>query len=405
MNALAPLGGPLGGPLASPPLSPLPGSDLAAHSRDAMALAALARDCVNSGVERRVLHVRLSLIPARLREPRHDRLVREALEPLLRPTRARLYELPGGDLVALSPPPGDHLEETRRSLASLLPEIPAETLLPVMRLPAEAARLLTAVEAALGLDEPGEEPPPPAPSGLPPPGAAEMDAAARALVTANLAAFLRRQAIWRLAPGDAEPQPLWTELRPCLPDLAAALLPGRDVSAAPLMARRFRIAAERRMLAELARPQEARALGDACLPLSLASVLETEFLRLEALLGPAGRGRVLLAIPAADGLADAAGFALLRRLAEARGWALALDEAEGELLRLFRPEALDGLQLRLRFTPSLLAGDAATRARLDATLPSRRESVILTGADSPAAIAWGWQRGITRFMGRVLDGR
>jgi hypothetical protein len=387
------------------PLAPEPGWDAAATLRDAMALAALARDCVNSGVERRVLHVRLSLIPPRLREPRHDRLVREALEPLLRPTRARLYELPGGDLVALSPPPGDHLEEARRGLSRLLPEIPAETLLPVMRLPAEAARLLTVVEAALGLDDPGDEPPLPAPSGLPPPGAAEMDAAARALVTANLAAFLRRQAIWRLAPGDAEPQPLWTELRPCLPDLAAAVLPGRDLAAAPLLARRFRLAAERRMLAELARPQEARALGDACLPLSLASVLETEFLRLEALLGPAGRPRLLVGVPVADLLADPAGFALLRRLAAARGWTLALDEAEPELLRLLRPGALAGLQLRLRFTPALLAGDAAARARLDAALPAGREGVILLGADSPAAIAWGWQRGITRFMGRVLDGR
>jgi hypothetical protein len=395
MNALA--------PLAPPP--PEAGWDNTAALRDAMALAALARDCVNSGVERRVLHVRLSLIPARLREPRHARLVREALEPLLRPTRARLYELPGGDLVALSPPPGEHLEEARRGLARLLPEIPADTLLPVMRLPAEAARLLTVVEAALGLDDPGEEPPASPGTGLPPPGPAEMDAAGRALTTAHLAAFLRRQPVWRLAPGDAEPSPLWTELRPCLPDLAAALLPGRDVTAAPLLARRFRHAAERRMLAELAHPQEARALGDACLPLSLASVLETEFLRLEAMLGPAGRRRLLIGVPAADLLADPAGFTLLRRLAETRGWGLALDEAEPELLRLMRPGALTGLQLRLRFTPALLSGDATARARLDGALPADREGVILLGADSPAAIAWGWQRGITRFTGRVLDGR
>ncbi len=393
MNALAPFTSPIEA-----------GWDGTAALRDAMALAALARDCVNSGVERRVLHVRLSLIPARLREPRHTRLVREALAPLLRPTRARLYELPGGDLVALSPPPGDHLEEARRGLARLLPEIPAETLLPVMRLPGEAARLLTVVEAALGLDDPGDEPAP-APSGLPPPAPAEMDAAARALVTANLAAYLRRQSVWRLAPGDAEPVPLWTELRPCLPDLAAAVLPGRDLSSAPALARRFRHAAERRMLAELAHPQEARALGDACLPLSLASVLESEFLRLDALLGPPGRRRLLVGIPAADLLADPGGFGLLRRLAEARGWSLALDEAEPELLRLLRPGVLAGLLVRLRFTPALMAGDAAARARLDGALPEDRTGLILLGADSPAAIAWGWQRGITRFMGRVLDGR
>lgn len=373
--------------------------------RDATALAALARDCVTSGVERRVLHVRLSLIPARLREPRHERLVREALAPLLRPTRARLYELPGGDLVALSPPPGEHLEEVRRSLSRLLPEIPAETLLPVLRLPAEAARLLTLVEAALGLDEPPPEARAAAPSGLPAATAADLDSAQRALATANLAAYLRRQGIWRLAAGDAQPTPLWTELRPCLPDLAHALLPGRDLAAVPVLARRFRHAAERRMLAELAHPQEARQLGDACLPLGLGSALETEFLRLDALLGPMGRPRLLVAVPTGDLLADPGGFALLRRWAQERGLVLALDEPHPALLRLLATGALAGCLMRLRFAPAMLAGDPAARAQLDAALPEDRSRVILMGAETPAAIAWGWQRGITRFMGRVLDGR
>jgi len=379
--------------------------DGTAALRDAMALAALARDCVASGVERRVLHVRLSLVPARLREPRHERLVREALAPLLRPTRARLYELPGGDLVALSPPPGEHLDEVRRGLSRLLPEIPADTLLPVLRLPAEAARLLTLVEAALGLDDIPAEALPPTPSGLAPPSASELDAALRGLATANLAAFLRRQGIWRLAPGDAQPTPLWTELRPFLPDLAAALMPGRDLTATPAMARRFRHGAERRMLAELAHPQEARKLGDACLPLGLGSLLETEFLRLDALLGPSGRARLLLCVPATDMLADPAGFALLRRLGAMRGWQLALDDPDPALLRMMRPEALEGLSFRLRFAPAMLAGDAEARASLDAALPEERGRVILAGAETSAAIAWGWQRGITRFMGRVVEGR
>lgn len=372
--------------------------------RDATALATLARDCVTSGVERRALHVRLSLVPARLREPRHERLVREALAPMLRPTRARLYELPGGDLVALAPPPGEHLDEVRRNLARLLPEIPAETLLPVLRLPAEAARLLTLVEASLGLD--AAPPVATAPrSDAPPPSAAELDSAQRALATANLTAFLRRQGIWRLRPGDEQPQPLWTELRPHLADLAAALLPRRSLQAHPPFARRFRQAAERRMLAELANPQEARGLGDACLPLALGSALEAEFLRLDAALGPHGRARLLLAVPAADWLADPGGYDLLRRLSLQRGWTLALDELEPALLRLWPCAAAGQAALRLRFRPEMLSADAATRASLDAALPEDRERVILTGAETPAAIAWGWQRGITRFMGRVLEAR
>ncbi|MDB5416420.1 MAG: hypothetical protein JWR10_4755 [Rubritepida sp.] len=375
-----------------------------ASLRDAMALATLARDCVASGVERRVLHLRLSLLPARLRERRHQRLVREALAPVLRPTRARLFELPGGDLVALSPPPGEHLEEVRRSLANLLPEIPVETLLPILRLPAEAARLLTLVEAALGLHGTAQAPAPVAPVGLAPSGA-EMDAALRALTTANLTAFLRRQTIWRLASGDEQAEPLWTELRPHLPDVAAALLPGRSLSAAPHLARRFRQATERRMLAELAHPQEARALGDACLPLSLGAVTEAEFLRLDAVLGPQGRARLVVCLGASELLADPAGFALVRRLSLQRGWRLGLDEMEPALLPLLPPRRLDLPVLRLRFRPEMLSADGPMRAALDAGLPEDRSRVVLTGADVPVAIAWGWQRGITRFMGRVLEAR
>jgi len=378
--------------------------DGSAPMRDATALATLARECVTSGVERRALYLRLSLLPARLREPRHLRLVREALTPVLRPTRARLYELPGGDLAVLSPPPGEHLEDVRRSLSRLMPEIAADTLLPMLRLPAEAARLLTLVEATLGLGGASAPAPEPAP-GLPPPSGAEMDAALRVLATSDLAAFLRRQTVWRLASGDGQAQPVWTELRPHLPDLAAALLPGRSLATTPGYARRFRHAAERRMLVDLARPQEARALGEACLPLGLGAVTAAEFLRLDAVLGLQGRGHLVVCVPAEELLADPAGFALVRDLAPRRGWRLGLDEMEPALLPLLPAHRLDLPMLRLRFRPELISGDGAMRAALDTALPDDRSRVVLLGADTAVAVAWAWQRGISHFMGRVLDAR
>ena len=365
-----------------------------------MALAGLARDCVSSGVERRALYLRLSLLPAGLRGPHHLRLVREALMPVLRPTRARLYELPGGDLAVLAPPSGDHLEEARRGLARLMPEIPAETLLPTLRLPAEAARLLTLVEATLGLG--GGAPMAEASAELPPPSGAEMDAALHALASANLAAFLRQRTAWRLAPEDERATPAWTELRVHLPDVAAALLPGRSLAAAPGFARRFRHAAERRMLADLARPREARELGEACLPIGLGAVTEVEFLRLDAVLGPRGRGDLTVCLPVEDLLADPAGFAMVRELSRQRGWRLGLDAAEPGLLPLVSVRQLNPALIRLRFQPAMLSGDPAARSALDAALPEDRGRVVLAGADAPAAVAWAWQRGVTHFMGKLF---
>jgi hypothetical protein len=66
---------------------------------------------------------------------------------------------------------------------------------------------------------------------------------------------------------------------------------------------------------------------------------------------------------------------------------------------------LDLPMLRLRFRPELLSGDGAARAAWDAALPADRSRVVLLGADTPVAIAWAWQRGITHFTGRVLDAR
>ena len=379
--------------------------DGSAPLRDAMALAALARDCVSSGVERRALHVRLSMVSPKLREARHQRMVREALAPVLRPTRARLYELPGGDLVALSPPPGEHLDEVRASVARLLPEIPMDILVPVLRLPAEAARLLSLVEVSLGLQlvEPiqAEDAGPK----LPAPSATEVEAAMRALTTANLTSFLRHLHIWQLGADDQEPQRIYTELRPHVQEVASVLMPGRALAASPALARRFRQATERRMLAELSRPQEARALANACLPLSLGAVMETEFLRLDAMLGPTGRARLMVCVSAGDVLADPGGFDMVRRLAAQRGWRLGLDDVEPAMLQLLPASRLDLAVIRLRFRPDMLAADARARDAMDAALPEDRSRVVLIGTDAPIAIAWAWQRGITRFMGRLLEAR
>lgn len=371
---------------------------------EALALAALVRECVTSGVERRALHVRLSALPEALREPRHRLMIDETLAPVMRPTRARRFELPGGDLVVVSPPPGQHLEEVQAALARLLPEAPDGPLSATLRLPAEGARLLGVVEGALGMLLRGE-PATILPATLPPPGAAALDAALRTLATADLAASLRSHPIWRLGQGQAAPIPLWTETRVHLPDLLERLLPGCSLAGAPALARGFRRAAERRLLADLSRPQVARAMDPACLPLALGSITETEALRLDAALGPQGRSQLALCVPLSDVLADPAGAALAGRLARERGWTLGLDDPDPWLLSQLDLRGLGLGMIRLRFRADWLAGSTAERAALDAALPEDRGRVVLMGADAPVAIAWAWQRGITAFMGKILDAR
>ncbi len=373
------------------PLRPFAGP----RGADALALAHFLREVVAAGTVRDVLHLRLTALEAGLRRGHHQRLVRDALAPLLRPTRARVFELPNGDIVAVAPPEGRHLREAEGELAILFAaeEAPPFTR---RRLPEEAAALLAAVEDSL---TPGSAPPRwPAPEAeRHPVSAADLAAMERGLGHAGLARFLVRRPVCRLSPDGGGPDIAWEEWELAWPELCAALLPGADPALAPALSRRLRRLADRRLLTELARPEDARRLGQAGLSLAPETVAEPEFLRLDAALGPEGRARMTLSLAAEDALADPAGFAFARDFCRLRGWRVALDLAAPALLPALPLARLEVDLLRLRWSAALPGFAAA--------LPEDRGKVVLAGAARAAAIGWGWEAGITLFEGRLLRPR
>ena len=375
--------------------------------REALALAALARESAAAGVEQRVMHLRLSAISSSHNRLHHQRLLREALLPLLRPTRARLFDLPTGDLVAVSPPPGEHLDLVRAVMQKLLDgESEGGPIAQELRLPQQAAALLAVVESALGLAA-EHVPVTPMQAGPVPAGAqaqaADILAAEAALAQADLSVHHRWQTICLLVDGGPGPQPLWREQRLAEADLEAVLLPRQSLHATPWLRRRLRARLDKRALAEWARPQELRSFSPSGLPLLPASLGEEEFLRLDAALPSAMRPQLTLGFSLPDILADPGAFAMARRFAGLRGYGTALDDLDARLLPMLTPDNFGLDKLKLRFSAALLALDGPGRAALEAALPAERERVVLTGADEPIAIGWGWERGITRFQGRVIE--
>jgi len=360
---------------------------------DALALAQLVREAVVAEVPRQALHLRLSRLAPRLRRGHHRRLLREALEPALRPVRSRLFELPNGDLVAVAPPDGRHLREAEAVLAILLGEdtLAEGPLHAVLGLPRDAAALLAAVEDSLGPPLTAR-PRPAAPASFAPAALAALEGALRG---ASLARFLRRRPVCRLARGGAAPALAWEEWRLAWPELRAVLAPAAEPEAAPWLGRRLRRLLDRRLLAELTRPEEARRRGPLGLCLAAATLGEPAFLRLDALLDAPMRAATVLALPAGDALADPEGFAFARDFARARGYRLALDLPGPELLAAFPPDRVGVELLRLPWSPGLAA--------LAPALPPGR--VVLVGADRAAAIGWGWEAGVTLFEGRLLRPR
>ncbi|MBW6400171.1 hypothetical protein KPL78_20090 [Roseomonas sp. HJA6] len=369
----------------------------------AVALAGLVREAVAAGVERRVLVFRPGrLAPARRREPQIS-LLRSAWDGLRRTSRTRVFALPRGGLVAIEPCPAHHLLEAERSLADMLEPAEAAASISLLRLPDQAAAVLAAVEESLGLLAAVRAATQTA-TGRAPNGEA-ITGAERALASADVSAFLRRRKVCRLTPGGGAPEALWEDLRLSLHDVRDALLPGTELRLAPGLTRRLRRVLDRRLLAGLARTEELRRIGPISLALGIDAVTSPDFLRLDALWPLALRGDLTVALAIEDAAMDPAGFAFARDLLRARGHRTMLD-ATGPSALVTLPPARAGIALvRLRWSDALPALGSPQAEALRAAMPSAPDAVVLSGVDRPAAIAWGWEMGITLFQGRLMEGR
>jgi hypothetical protein len=381
----------------------IPARRSASGNRAAAELAALVRESVAAGAGREVLHLRLASLAPALRRPHHRRLLRDALAPALGAARSRVFDLPNGDVVAVAPPPAPGFGAAAEALGRALEGARgAAAAVRRLSLPDSAAQILTAAAESLGL-EPAPAPPAalPGPDGLPP-DTADLAAAERALAAADLGALILAQSVCRMDPEGEAPQPAWEDRRLAWPALAAQLLPGLDLGAAPALARRLARAAEARMLAELTRPAALMAWRPVGLALSPATLEGPAFARFVDAL-PAGRaGGITIGLRPAELLADPGAVARIGPALRGRGFQLALDDAEAGLVALLPPDRLGLDLLRLRWSPALPGAIPDVLTRLLAEAPER---VVLAGVDRPAAIAWGWEAGIRLFQGPLVERR
>ena len=323
-------------------------------------LAALLRDAADHRRPQEALLLVLS-DPAATAGRLRRRLLAEALAPLRASRRVQLFDLPGGDVVAIAPPPAPELDVAAEALAALAEE--RETVRR-LRLPEGAPSLLAALE--------------------------------RALAQADLSPFLRCQTVCRIAPATA-PEPCWEDQRVPEGPLVAALL-GQDAAAAPpALQRRLRRLIDRRMLAALARAETVAEARPVLLPLLPDSLAGDAFARLEAAWPRRARKVVILSFAVADLLADPDAGAAALQAARAGGWRLALEAAGPEELRLAPARALGIGLVRVPFTAALAADAAA--------LSAPGAEILLAAADRAAAIAWGWQHGLRLFQGRLVEKR
>ncbi len=345
-------------------------------------LAGLVRDTAISGVGRRVLLVRFDhLAPHRIPPLR---AVRGALDPLIHADRGQLFHLGKAVAVAWRGAHDAALDVAQVAMRPLLGGQRHETMR-MFALPAEGTALLDAIErlAATRLAPEAVAMP------LDPATLAGLEAA---LARADVASFARRRPICAPAPGGRFRR-AWEQRILAVDAIGATLAPEHALAADPWLFLRLTRTFDRRMLALLAAPNELRDAGPFGLDLAVESLVCPEFLRFDAALPTALRGRVVLGLLPSDVLADGPAFLFARDFARARGYRLLLRGLTPALLPVLAPMAAGFHHLELPWSPALAALDPGA-------LPVGR--VVLTGVDSDPALAWGTERGIGLFAGKLI---
>ncbi len=351
--------------------------------RSTARLAAFVAECVDTGVVRRLLLVRLSRLPRALARPHHMRLVRDALEPLASANRAQLFHLPRGDIaIAWRGMEDAALARSREAIDRRFEggAVASPLILTVLRLPDDAAALLADLDVTDGapaLTPAGEWP-------LDPHGLARLE---QALAQADIAPLARRERIYALdGPGF---RLAWERRFLSVEDMVAALMPGVEPRADPWLFARLTRTFDRRMLSLLSAPGELRHAGPFSLDLNVASLLSPEFMRFDAGLPHHLRGHVVLDLVAPDILADLAAFGFARDFARQRGYRLGLRGVGAELAPAL---PAGGLGFDLAY-----ADWAETPPDPAAMAPA----ILVLTADTHEALAWGRSSGVTLFRGAM----
>lgn len=363
----------------------------------------LVHDCATAGVARRVLLLRVDLLPPSLTRPHQLRLLRTALDPLMAAERARMHHLPSERLAVSWR--GDALVPLQRSLGILEHLLgegfrtgPAalQDVVQLFELPQDGEALLAA-GGVQGQGEPASPGRGRAAAVVPPPliplDAAALSTLENQLTTVDMARFARRKPVCRV--GGGQVHLAWEKRYLCVSELTATLAPGRSVQADAWLFRRLTRSLDRRMLALLSAPRELRGAGPFGISLNVASVLSPEFLRFDAALPSALHGRVVLDMLPADVLGDPAAFIFARDFARARGYRTQVLDVTAALLPLLCLPRMELDFVQLRWSPDLAAIDPIL-------LQAGTAQWVLGQADEPAALRWGQSQGVSLFQGRAV---
>lgn len=223
------------------------------------------------------------------------------------------------------------------------------------------------------------------------------------LARADLSSLIRRQPVCRVS-DRLDIEPVFEEVFVAIAGLRETVLPGTDLAGDRCLFKHLTETLDRRVLALLSAPDQARASLDQAINLNVATVLSADFVDFDGRLGFGGANGVIIEIGLIDALADLSAFALARDRLQGKGYRVCLDGVKLSDAPLVEVAALGVDLVKLRWDPALLGAEegvhADIRSRIGRIDP---ETVILNQVDGRVGIDFGHGIGIGLFQGHGID--
>jgi EAL domain len=223
----------------------------------------------------------------------------------------------------------------------------------------------------------------------------------KALQRVELAALLRRQTVWEMAPGAAA-RPLFEEIFVSIDRLQKAIGPGFDLAKDRQLFLYVTRWLDQHVMATVLRHQSnvSQPLG---LSLGLGTFLSPEFDEFDKR-GTLGRERVLLEMPLAELLRAPQTFRQVADRLKRRGYRFCIDEVGHQLLPYLNLRPLGANFIKVTWDDALLnLGEDPLREFCEAVTALGSERIILSRCGRREAIRVGHAMGIQLFQGWQMD--
>jgi len=225
------------------------------------------------------------------------------------------------------------------------------------------------------------------------------------LKSADLSSFMRRQQVCAVT-GDAKPKRILKEIYISIDELAATVLPEVSLSANRWLFQHLTATLDRRVLKLLSRAEDKDFYSSFSMNLNVGTLLSPEFLQFDSELRMGGRGTIVIELQLMDIYADVSEFFFARDFLAEKGYRLCIDGITHHSLPLVDRAALGTDLVKIYWTPAFIdeSPDDSRRDKFRAAVERCGKSRIILGrCDSPDAIRFGVDMGITMFQGRFVD--